>query len=325
MRLFGMSPSLAAPDLRPDWLLELPSRLSGGRCNAPRFAFLGDTLVCWAEGQAAGIDPDAGSLLWRAKLGGWEHRGFGPGGEPLFRRQHVFGVLDPATGKVDEASGLEPAPVRVARDAPEEPEQDPRLEVADRLLRVWTETRCRVTRHTVEVTDMGTAPLRTEVASFTMRSDRLAMFDLGGGRLYGSVGADDECPAGAVAGSSRGPLAVLRRVFPAWHEHGIPITEPDLVGHGPARLVATVLQPGSAAPRGRELGTLPELWEGLGWRGGAHPPWMASGWGARPIGLHAGRLYVELTELANGRPNSPGGLTPRARYVAAFGVTDLLD
>ncbi len=318
MPFFGSS---KRPGLEPDWMYTVPRRLAGPASECPRALLAGETILLWGEGLAVGLDADSGSERFRAKLGSWKAAGPDPAGRLVLVRGERRAVFDLDKGEPVEVPGALAAPLLVARDTPESPEEDPRLRVGDRLLRVRTETRTRVTRHWIEVTDFGTAPQRVEVAAFTLRTDRLTL-TARGEHVYGWAGMDPECPTGALVAHATGPVLILKRRFPAWHEHGIPEEDPDLVGHGPAHLGATIVIPGTAAPKGRELGTVPETWEGLGYRG-SHPPYLAKALGARPIGAAGGRILIELTDLDGGSPDGTG-LAPRQRFVAAFSAADLL-
>ncbi len=322
MGLFEIFKPRPRPHLEPDWMQPLPRRLCAPHVEQPR-AFVAGPLVCaWGDGAVVAFDIATGAPAYRERIGGWVPSGFDGAGHLILGRGSKTARLDAETGAVLEAPHLETDPPRSAQDAPDSPDLDPTLRVGDRLFRVRGETRSRVTRHWIEIADLGHAPQRIEVAAFTLRSDRLTVYDRGGGRVYGWVGMDPESPAGAVVGSGDGPLLVLRRRFPAWHEHSIPVDEPDLIGHGPAHLNATIVVPGEPTPRGRELGTAPETWIGLGLRGGPHPPYLTRSLGARPVGLVAGKILVELTDLSG--DSRAGWLEPRRRFLAAFSSADLL-
>lgn len=320
MSLFNSFWAPRTPRLEPDWMTPLPPKLAG-LAVMPRAAVVGETLVVWGEGLAIGLDPSDGRTLYKVKLGSWHPAGFDAEGQFALVNGSRHALLVSATGEIIEAPVVA-EPERSARDAAEHPEEDPTLWVGRRLFRVRGETRSRVTRHWIELTDEGHVAQRVEVAAFTLRSDRLVLTDRGGGRIYGWVGMDSECPSGAVVGGASGPIVVLRRRFPGWHEHNFPEDEPDLVGHGPANLSVMIVRTEETTPRSRELGTAPESWEGLGWRGGPHPPYLKRALGVRPVGLAAGKIIVELTDLTDGAPDS-SLLTPRRRFLAGFGTADM--
>lgn len=320
MNLFSsVSRTRTKSGLSPEWICALPRKLVVPPTPLPRCAVAGGTVVAWGEGLAVGIRVEDGAIAWKRKLGSWAVAGFDAGARIVLARGRASGWLDPDSGEIREERA-DPDPVRIARDAPDQPEEDPTLRAGDRLFRLLSETRSRVTRHWLEVNDPGLAPRRAEVASFTLRSNRLVLADRGGGRLYGWVGMDPECPAGAVVAAPSGPILILRRRYPAWHEHAA--GETDLIGHGPAHLNVAIVPADGSEPRGRDLGTAPETWEGLGWRGGP-PPFVERALGARPIGLAAGRILVELVELGDGKAASDVGLEPHQRFVAAFPSADL--
>lgn len=323
MSLFSTKGLAIKSDLAPDWVVLLPRRLTAGS-PAPRSFLCGRLVLAWGPKHVLAVEAASGALAYRKRLGAWRGLGFDVEGRLVLGKGETSrrGFLDVVTGEVRETPLAQAAPEQTAHDTAEHPEADPTLSVGDRLYRVRSETRSRVTRHWVEISDRGGVPRSVEVASFTLRSDRLTLTCRGGGLVYGAVGMDPDHPAGALVGGGAGPVLFLRRRFSGWHEHSIPVEEPDLVGHGPARLDAVVVPEGDGAARERPLGRTPETWSGLETRGGAHPPFLSRGLGARPVGIASGKIIVELVELAAGWPPSAPA-TPRRRFLAGFSAADI--
>lgn len=320
MGLFKNRWSRTAPGIDPEWVVTLPSRLSGPRSLEPRILFTPQLVVAWGEGLVLGFDPDDGKPVYRRRIKNWQLGGFDAEGQLLASQPGCApsGRLDPSDGMIIEDRFVEEAAVKYAVDDPDRPEEDPLLIAGIRSLRARSETRSRVTRHWIEIQDQAGPLRRWEVAHFTLRSDHLRLTARGGGRIYGSVGPDPEIPAGALAGTTDGPLLILRRRYSTWHEHHIPIDEPDMIGHGPAQLEWTVVPEGADEPRSALVGPLHEKWKGLGRRRGPSA-FLAEGLGARPVGITASRIFVEFVSLEDGSRHATG-LIPVRRFLAAFPI-----
>lgn len=288
------------------WLVGLPARGSSGA--TPGILLVdrpAGTVLWWDERHAGIVDIERGRTVRRIRLPG-PVAGLGDDGMPRIARDGGWARLDPEAGRLAQATDG-PVAVRRAADTPEAPEIEPFVNVGRRRYRARLKTTARVTRHVLEVCDEGHPPREREIASYTLRSDRLELQVHGGGLVRGTVGTEPLAPVASVVGRDRDAVLVVRRRFDAWHEHVAGQTI-DLVGHGPATLELVVIPEGPDPPRAFAAGPVDEAWEGLD-RRGPGPPAMVRGLGVVAIGLLDDVAVVELIDVA-----APRG--DRARLVA---------
>jgi hypothetical protein len=321
MRLGWKRASSAVERLGATWVCPLPRTYVEPPAARPRALVQAGLVTAWNASAVTVVDPADGSVVRSRRFAGWQPAGLDLDGRLLFVREGRWSVFDPAAVQLVELEETpRVAPERRARDTLDNPEEDPTLEVGPRRFRVRTETRSRVTRHYVEICDEGHPRREIEIAAYTLRSDRLTLHEAGGHLVYGAAGAEEECPAGALAGGEDGPVLMVRRRFAHWHEHGAGGGERDLVGHGPVPLELLVLPAGHEGPRLLAAGEADEEWEGLGRRNAA--PRLAAALGARPVGMAGDVAVLELIELRGAR-RTDDGLAPRRRLLAGFSTAGL--
>lgn len=301
--------------LDPLWVTPLASGFVENQSEHPNAIIAGaGRVLVWSNDLLLAIDPATGAIAERVKLRGARHEGFTGDGALVFAHRQQLTRLDPHTLAW---SDMTPpiAASRVATDHPDDPTSDPVLVVGRRSLRARLEVRSRVTRHRLLVCDEGHPPRDHEIASYTLRTDRLELVDRGGAIVSGRVGSDPECPTASIAACDHGPVAIVRRRFREWHEHSISADGADLVGHGPVTLELIVIPEGHEPGHARDLGEIDESWEGLGRRGGA--PRLVATTGARAVGVAQGVAVIELVELAPKRGEGQG-LQAKRRALAGF-------
>lgn len=301
--------------LAPLWVTPLPGGFVENQSEHPNAIVAGNSRVLvWSNDLLLAIDPATGAVAERVKLHGARHEGFTDDGALVFAKRQQLTRLDPLT-LAWSAMAPPIAASRVATDHPDDPTSDPLLIVGRRSLRARLEVRSRVTRHRLLVCDEGHPPREHEIASYTLRTDRLELVDRGGFVVSGRVGSDPECPTASIAACERGSVAIVRRRFREWHEHSISADGADLVGHGPVTMELILIPEGHEPARARDLGDIDETWEGLGRRGGA--PRLVATSGARAVGVAQNVAVVEFVELAQMRGDGQG-LQAKRRALAGF-------
>jgi hypothetical protein len=303
------------------WVTPLRGPLGAESTSSVRALVHGDAVVCWGAGLVRRFDGESGKPGESARIKGATFAGFDDGGAPVFRGAENLVRVDLSTLDVAPLGDRRLALERGATDAPEAPEEEPFLLVGRRRYRARLETKSRVTRHHLEICDEGHPPRELEIASYTLRSDRLALWERSPGRVLGSVGMEPECPVACFVGLAHGPVVLLRRRYSAWHEHGIGGGPPDLVGHGDATVEITLVPEGHEPPRSKRLGTLSEEWTGLERRASV-PARPARATGLVPIGTCGEHAVVEVRELEL-RRSTDDRLTTKRRALAAYSLADL--
>ena len=273
------------------------------------------SLLIWDDRRIWRFDPRRGRVVERERLPS-PVIGIGRDGLPRFQGAEPgrpLGIaLDPL--RFERLDGNDVIGPREASDSPETPEAVPFVEAGRRRYRARLSCTARVTRHLLEVCDEGHPPREIEIASYTLRSDRLHLAVHGPDVVRGHVGPEPLAPVASVAGRESGPVLVARRRFDAWHEHVAGQTI-DLVGHGPSTLELAVVPEGAGRPATRDAGSLDEVWEGLD-RRGPQPPVLVRATGVRAIGLFDDVALLELIDAAAPRGDR-SRLAARRRALAA--------